>query len=119
MPSVRKRTNIPKSIRKSARQEAIYTKTLFQLANLLESIYIKRPAVRKHAARLTAVRKHKYSIRKHIITMPSVRKRITIFKSIRKRRTQEAVRTKTLFNMQFFFFEQVCHELHVFVRLAS
>lgn len=43
-----------RSIRKSINQAAICTKTLFQLANLLESIYIKKPGLLKHATRCWA-----------------------------------------------------------------
>ena len=51
---------------------------IIPLVSLFKSIYPKRPAVRKHATRHRPVRKHKYSIRKRIITMPSVRKRTNI-----------------------------------------
>ena len=48
---IRKHPNISKSIRKGTREEAVCTKTKFQLENLFESIEVKRPAVRKHAMR--------------------------------------------------------------------
>ena len=47
-----------KSIRKSTSQDAICTKTCFNLQNLYESMFIRRSAVRKHAARHRPVRKH-------------------------------------------------------------
>ena len=37
---------LQKSIRKSISQEAISKKTIFQLENVFESVYIKRPTVR-------------------------------------------------------------------------
>ena len=59
-----KNPNISKSIRKSIREEAVCTKTYFQLENIFENVGVKRPAVRKHAARHRPVRSDKDSIQK-------------------------------------------------------
>ena len=99
MSSVWNRRNIDKSLRKSLCQEAICAKTSFELANLFDGVYVNIPAVRKNATRHTPVRIHKYSIRKCIITMPSVWKRTNILKSIRKSISQEAICTKTCFQL--------------------
>ena len=52
------------SKRKSVSQGSISKNLFGKLANLFESSYIKRPAVRKHAARHRPVRNDKDSIRK-------------------------------------------------------
>ena len=51
MSSAWKRTNIYNSKRKSVSQGSISKNLFGKLANLFESSYIKRPAVRKHAMR--------------------------------------------------------------------
>ena len=49
-----------KSVRKSACQEAIRTKTSFPLVNLFERVHVNIPTVRKHIMGQRPVRKHKY-----------------------------------------------------------
>ena len=81
MSSAWKRTNIYNSKRKSVSQGSISKNLFGKLANLFESSYIKRPAVRKHAARHRPVRNDKDSIRKST----------NIKKSWRKSKRDEAV----------------------------
>ena len=90
MSSVWNGTNIYNSKRKSTSQEAISQKTLYQLANLFESLYIKKPTARRHAARCRLVWKHKYCLRK----------RPNISKSIRKNIRKQAVCTKTKLQLE-------------------
>ena len=102
---LRKRTNIYKSIRKSISKEAISKKTIFQLENVFESVYIKRPTVRtcstsqacsetqifytkkfKHFQIYTKMYKGRGRVYENIIST---------WKSIRKHRGQETSCTKT------------------------
>ena len=88
-------------MRKSVSQAAICTKRYVQLAHLYESIFIKRPAVQKHAARHTPVRKHKQSIRN--VNHDAFCAKKLIKKSIRKSIRQEAICTKTYFQHENLF----------------
>ena len=77
-------------------QEAICTKTAFELVNLFGNVHVNIPTVRNHAIRQRP--DIIYFTRKRVITMPSVRKRTFFFKSIRKSISQEAISTKTCFH---------------------
>lgn len=86
MPSARKNINISEDIPKGR-------PIVRKLVQTIQTHTSQRLALGKHATRHRPVGKHKYPIRKHIITMPSVRKRIKVFTHIRKGSSQEAVCT--------------------------
>ena len=58
-------------------QEAICTKTAFELVNLFGNVHVNIPTVRNHAIRQRP--DIIYFTRKRVITMPSVRKRTHFF----------------------------------------